>query len=100
MTAPPTAIKPLPSQTVACLRSAVAITTLSQAVEKLVCNAIDAGATAIDVSVGLDSGFADVRDDGVGMGLTSLQKASQGYDWVQRRPPMSALEGQPAACQL
>ena len=65
-------IRPLAREVVGHLRSTVAITSLSMAVEELVCNSLDAGATAIDVSVQPEGGFVDVRDDGRGIDEADL----------------------------
>ena len=60
-------IRALPPASVAGLRSSTAITCFSQAVEELVANSIDAGATVIDVSVRVEEGFVAVSDNGRGM---------------------------------
>ena len=72
-------IRPLPAASVAGLRSSTAITCLSQAVEELVANSIDAGATAIDVSVHVEEGFAAVSDNGRGMDASDLAVVGERY---------------------
>ncbi len=78
-TPPRRAIRPLPPASVAGLRSSTAITCLSQAVEELVANSIDAGATVIDVSVRVEEGFAAVSDNGRGMDASDLAVVGERY---------------------
>jgi DNA mismatch repair protein MutL len=65
-------IRALPEASVRGLRSSTAITCMSQAVEELVANAIDAGATEIDVSVRAEGGWCSVCDNGRGMDAGDL----------------------------
>jgi DNA mismatch repair protein MutL len=72
-------VNELPREVIQKLRSGVAISTLSQAVEELVCNSIDARAVSVDVSVCVASGFVEVRDNGVGMDLADLLRCGNRY---------------------
>ncbi|KAI8336160.1 hypothetical protein BC941DRAFT_428482 [Chlamydoabsidia padenii] len=60
-------IQPLDSQVVKQLKASVTIITLEQCLEELVKNALDAGATAIDVKVDLDQFMIQVEDNGEGI---------------------------------
>lgn len=72
-------IRPLPAASVASLRSSTAITSISQVVDELVANSIDAGATAIDVSLSVEEGFATVSDNGRGMDADDLGLVGKRY---------------------
>ena len=70
------ALAKLPKDVCDHLRASTAISSVSQAVDELVCNALDANATVIDVSVCCESGFIDIRDDGVGIRLDDLSRCA------------------------
>ena len=64
---------PIPLELRSYLRSGVAISSFSQAVEELVLNSIDAQAKNIAVRVDLDLFKAEVIDNGIGMSLEDLK---------------------------
>lgn len=59
------------------LRSNVAIYNQGQAIEELVLNSVDAGATTIDVLVDAPNFSFEVRDNGSGMNPDDLQMVGQ-----------------------
>lgn len=63
----PGAIRPLPEDVAAQIKSSVAISSLSYAVLGLIENALDAGAININVTVDFGNGACCVEDDGNGI---------------------------------
>ncbi|KAK8158780.1 hypothetical protein BKA80DRAFT_277901 [Phyllosticta citrichinensis] len=61
------AIKPLPPDVVAQIKSSTTVTSLTHIVSGLVQNSLDAGATKIEVSVDARRGGCTVQDDGSGI---------------------------------
>ncbi|KAK8165948.1 hypothetical protein BC567DRAFT_251178 [Phyllosticta citribraziliensis] len=61
------AIKPLPPDVVAQIKSSTTITSLTHVISGLVQNSLDAGATKIEVSVDARRGGCTVQDDGSGI---------------------------------
>lgn len=64
---PENAIRPLPADVIAQLRSSTTITTLNGVVLDLLRNSLDAAATKIDISVDIRRGSCTVEDNGVGI---------------------------------
>jgi DNA mismatch repair protein MLH3 len=60
-------IQPLPSTVISQIKSSFAITSLTSVVFGLIENALDAGATRIDVEVNFPKGDCAVEDDGLGI---------------------------------
>ena len=60
-------ILPLPADVATQIKSSTAITSLSSAVSGLIENALDAGATKVDVNVDFRRGACTVEDDGKGI---------------------------------
>ena len=60
-------ILPLPENVRAQIKSSIDITSLSDAVEELFKNALDAGASKVTISVDFAKGFCSVKDDGTGI---------------------------------
>ncbi|XP_024544458.1 DNA mismatch repair protein MLH3-like isoform X1 [Selaginella moellendorffii] len=60
-------ISPLPQTVASCLRSSSILSGISQVVDELVCNAIDAQATQIIVFLDIRSCYIKVEDDGCGI---------------------------------
>ena len=60
-------IQPLPSAVISQIRSSFAITSLTSVVFSLIENALDAGATKIEVEVNFPKGDCVVEDDGLGI---------------------------------
>ena len=64
----------LASDVVAHVRAGINVASFSQAVQELVDNSLDAGATLVEVRVDLGSAFSiEVADNGVGMTLADLR---------------------------
>ncbi len=72
-------IRRLPHDVKASLRTGVALTSIAQAVEELVLNAIDAGATSVAVRVDLPCYKIQVVDNG--HGITTDQFTLIGERW-------------------
>ena len=68
-------ILPLPTEVAVQLKSSTDIPSLHGAVSGLVENALDAGATKIDVSVDFRRGSCIVEDDGKGIPLEDFREA-------------------------
>lgn len=60
-------IQALPANVVSQIKSSIVITSLNVAVDGLVRNSLDAGATHIGISVDYSKGNCSVEDDGVGI---------------------------------
>jgi DNA mismatch repair protein MutL len=56
------------------LRSGAAITSITQVVQELIENSLDAGARAVSISVHIAQGYVEVADDGAGMSLNDLAR--------------------------
>jgi DNA mismatch repair protein MutL len=69
---PPRALARLPATTASRLRTAFIIGSLAQAVEELVHNALDAGASAVAVTLDADACAARCVDDGRGVRAADL----------------------------
>jgi DNA mismatch repair protein MLH3 len=70
----------LPPETQSKLRSTQILVSLSQIISELVQNALDAGATHIDIGVDFQGWSCWVRDDGMGMSkgdLTAFEAAGR-----------------------
>ena len=63
----------------AVLRSGVAINSMPQAVEELVLNAVDAGATCVAVRVDIGAGRLQVIDNGSGISHQDLGHVAERY---------------------
>jgi DNA mismatch repair protein MLH3 len=61
------------------VRSGIAITSLTQLVEELAQNSIDADATKIEINFDAMNGFVEIQDNGIGMGWEDLQKCGNRY---------------------
>ncbi|KAK3093602.1 hypothetical protein FSP39_017962 [Pinctada imbricata] len=72
-------IQPLPVEVKSLLRSGVALTSVTQCVEELVLNAIDAGATCIAVRVDMSLYKVQVLDNGCGMSAAQLKSVGGRY---------------------
>lgn len=66
-------IRHLPADVRACIRTGVALTSFAQAVEELVLNSIDAGASSIAVRVDLSCFKIQVVDNGAGISLDQFK---------------------------
>jgi DNA mismatch repair protein MLH3 len=60
-------IQPLPPEVVAQIRSSAAITSLNDVVRDLLCNALDAQSTKIEIEVDFGRGSCIIQDDGHGI---------------------------------
>lgn len=74
-----TPIQPLPSEVIHLIAAGEVIDSLAAGVRELVENAIDAGATRINVSVDPEHWMLRVVDNGVGMSLADLQQAASAH---------------------
>ncbi|CAI9719393.1 DNA mismatch repair protein Mlh3-like [Octopus vulgaris] len=72
-------IKQLPASVQSYIRSGVAITSVTQCVEELLLNAVDAGAKCIAVRVDLSCFRIQVVDNGSGIAVEELDKVGQRY---------------------
>uniref|UniRef100_A0A8D0C287 Uncharacterized protein n=1 Tax=Salvator merianae TaxID=96440 RepID=A0A8D0C287_SALMN len=72
-------IKCLPEEVQTSLRSGVAIGSLTQCVEELVLNSIDAKATCVAIRVDLETVKVQAVDNGSGMGKEDLDKVGNRY---------------------
>ena len=72
-------ICPLDSKVISHLRSGVAINSLTQCVEELVLNSVDAGASCISVCVDLSGFRVHVVDNGSGISIADLKQVAQRY---------------------
>uniref|UniRef100_A0A8D0L9R5 MutL homolog 3 n=1 Tax=Sphenodon punctatus TaxID=8508 RepID=A0A8D0L9R5_SPHPU len=72
-------IRCLPEEVKAKLRSGVAISSLSQCIEELVLNSIDAKATCVAIRVDLEAFKVQVVDNGIGMGREDLNEVGSRY---------------------
>uniref|UniRef100_A0A0L8FHR9 DNA mismatch repair protein S5 domain-containing protein n=2 Tax=Octopus bimaculoides TaxID=37653 RepID=A0A0L8FHR9_OCTBM len=72
-------IKQLPASVQSYIRSGVAITSVTQCVEELLLNAVDAGAKCIAVRVDLSCFRIQVVDNGSGIAAEELDKVGQRY---------------------
>lgn len=66
-------LKPLPAEIRSVVRSGIAITSISQCVEELVFNSIDAGARTVQVGVNPELFNVRVEDDGRGFREVDLE---------------------------
>lgn len=62
-----TAIRPLPPDVAAQLKSSTAVVSLGGVLVELLANALDAGATRIEATVDFARGGCEVDDDGLGI---------------------------------
>jgi DNA mismatch repair protein MLH3 len=67
------AIRPLPTDVAAQIKSSTTITSLNSAVVGLLENALDAGATHIEISVNYERAACTVEDDGHGISPENFQ---------------------------
>lgn len=67
MTSSTTAIRPLPEDVAAQIKSSTAIPSLENAVIELFKNSLDAGSRRIDIAVDFARGACAVEDDGLGI---------------------------------
>ena len=72
-------IQRLGSDVISELRSGVALSGLSQCVEELVLNSVDAGSSSITVDVNIPTMFLEVSDNGSGMRQSDLKNVGQRY---------------------
>lgn len=72
-------IQHLGSDIVSELRSGVALTNISQCVEELVLNSLDAGSTCITVDVDICNASVDVSDNGTGIARSDLKSMGNRY---------------------
>ncbi|BFZ12012.1 hypothetical protein BsWGS_15051 [Bradybaena similaris] len=72
-------IQPLPADVRARVRTGVALTSFAQAVEELVLNSIDAGASSVAVRVDLTCFRIQVVDNGKGISLDQFQLIGERY---------------------
>ena len=72
-------IRPLQEEVRSLLRSGVAITNLTQCVEELVLNSIDAGASNITLRVDIPNLKIQVSDNGCGITFGDLKLAGERY---------------------
>ncbi|CAO3599211.1 unnamed protein product [Absidia cylindrospora] len=70
-------IQPLDTKVVKQLKALIVITLLEQCLEELVKNALDAGATTIDVKANTDQCMVQVTDNGVGIPSSDLPQLAQ-----------------------
>ena len=85
----------LPPSTVSRLRSDTIVPSLAQAAEELVANALDAGATAIAVSLHVQRLALSVADNGSGLRQYDLQLACQRH-CTSKLSSLTELEDGPA----
>lgn len=67
------AIQQLPTEVRSYLRSGVTVTSVTQCVEELLLNSLDAGATCVAVRVDLDCFKIQVIDNGIGIPRDELK---------------------------
>ncbi|KAL9953857.1 hypothetical protein ACROYT_G041330 [Oculina patagonica] len=72
-------IRPLQEEVRSYLRSGVAITNLTQCVEELVLNSLDAGASCITVRIDIPNFKIQVSDNGNGIALGDLKSVGERY---------------------
>ncbi len=72
-------IQRLGSDVISELRSGVAVSSLSQCVEELVLNSIDAGSSSVTVDVDISTISLEVSDNGTGMRQSDLKNVGQRY---------------------
>ncbi|XP_005101880.1 uncharacterized protein LOC101854340 [Aplysia californica] len=72
-------IRRLPNEVKACLRTGVALTSLAQAVEELVLNSVDAGATSVAVRIDLSCFKIQVVDNGLGITTEQFPLVGERY---------------------
>ncbi|GAB1600264.1 hypothetical protein Ahia01_000304100 [Argonauta hians] len=72
-------IKQLPANVQSYIRSGVAITSVTQCVEELLLNSVDAGAKCIAIRVDLSCFRIQVVDNGCGIAVEELDKVGQRY---------------------
>ncbi|KAJ7365538.1 hypothetical protein OS493_005650 [Desmophyllum pertusum] len=72
-------IRPLQEEVRSHLRSGVAITNLTQCVEELVLNGLDAGASCITVRIDIPNFKIQVSDNGNGIALADLKSVGERY---------------------
>ena len=72
-------IRPLQEEVRSHLRSGVAITNLTQCVEELVLNSLDAGASCITVRIDIPNFKIQVSDNGSGIALGDLKSVGERY---------------------
>ncbi|CAL8126466.1 unnamed protein product [Orchesella dallaii] len=75
----PTLVKPLPGEIRSKIRSGIAITSISDCVEELVYNSIDAGSKTLMVRINLDHFNVTVDDDGSGLTEADLEAVGGRY---------------------
>ena len=78
-------IQQLPAALVGQLRSPLIVKSLSQALEELVSNSLDAKATSVDIQIDLSSLNLTISDNGHG-----IEPAS--FDWLAKRHATSKLQ--------
>ena len=78
-----TSIRELPVEVRSYLRSGVTVTSITQCVEELLLNSVDAGATCVAVRVDLDCFKIQVVDNGVGVAQDQLKLLGERYSAVR-----------------
>ena len=77
-----TSIRELPAEVRSYLRSGVTVTSITQCVEELLLNSVDAGATCVAVRVDLDCFKIQVVDNGVGVHQDQLKLLGERYSAI------------------
>ena len=72
-------VRPLQEDVRSYLRSGVAITSLTQCVEELVLNSLDAGSTSITVRIDIPNFRVQVSDNGSGIAFEDLNRVGGRY---------------------
>ena len=78
-----TSIRELPAEVRSYLRSGVTVTSITQCVEELLLNSVDAGATCVAVRVDLDCFRIQVVDNGVGVAHEQLKLLGERYTAIR-----------------
>ena len=77
-----TSIRELPAEVRSYLRSGVTVTSITQCVEELLLNSVDAGATCVAVRVDLDCFKIQVVDNGAGVAQEQLKLLGERYSAI------------------
>ncbi|KAH8883033.1 putative MLH3 protein [Thozetella sp. PMI_491] len=88
-------IKPLPGDVVARIKSSVVLTSLNVVIHGLVKNALDAGASKINISVDYSRGNCSVEDNGVGIPPADFHEDGGlgKLHYTSRYPPQEDVHG-------